>query len=88
MMKYEYTVKIFSMDELKKEDVVMDAEKNIVFACRPDGECEAHDVTTEQLKNLSKLFNKLGGEGWELVHLFFRPMGIVSFWKRTVVVEN
>ena len=60
----------------------VDAEKNIVYACRPEGECEIHDVGMEQLENLSQIFNKMGSEGWELVQLFFRPLGIVSFWKR------
>jgi hypothetical protein len=82
-MKYEYSVKIFSMEELKKENIVVDPKKNIVYACRPDGECEAHDMT-EQLENLSELFNKMGDRGWELIQLFFRPLGIVSYWKRSV----
>ncbi len=83
-MKYEYTIKIFSMEDLGKEDVVVDPEKNIVYACRPEGECEVHDVGREQLDKLSKLFNRMGEEGWEMVQLFFRPLGIVSFWKRAV----
>jgi hypothetical protein len=82
-MKYEYTVRIFSMEELKKENVVIDPQKNIVYACRPDGECEAHDMT-EQLENLSELFNRMGDRGWELIELFFRPLGIVSYWKRSI----
>lgn len=86
-MRYEYNVKIFSMEDLSKKGIVIDAEKNIVYACRPDGECEVHDVTLEQLDNLSKLFNGMGGEGWELIQLFFRPLGIVSFWKRRLTEE-
>jgi len=82
-MRYEYTVRIFSMEELKKENVVIDPQKNIVYACRPDGGCEAHDMT-EQLENLSELFNRMGDRGWELIELFFRPLGIVSYWKRGV----
>lgn len=82
-MKYEYTVKVFSMEELVKENVVVDPQKNIVYACRPDGECESHDMT-EQLENLSELLNRMGGRGWELVQLFFRPLGIVSYWKRII----
>jgi len=70
------------MEDLKRENIVVDAEKNIVYACRPEGECEIHDVGMEQLENLSQIFNKMGSEGWELVQLFFRPLGIVSFWKR------
>lgn len=81
-MSYEYTIKIFSMEELKNEAIVVDSEKNIVYACRPDGECEVQDVGMEQLESLSKLFNEAGKDGWELIQLFFRPMGIVSFWKR------
>jgi len=84
MDKFQYTVKIFSMDELKKKGVVIDPEKNIVYACRPDGECEIHDVGMEQIDNLSSVFNEYGNKGWELVQLFFRPLGIVSFWKKKI----
>jgi hypothetical protein len=81
-MQYEYTVKIFSMEDLEREGIVMDAQKNIVYACRPDGACAVRDVSGEQIEKLSGLFDKMGADGWELVQLVFRPLGIVSFWKR------
>ncbi|HOJ71112.1 MAG TPA: hypothetical protein PK864_00145 [Syntrophorhabdaceae bacterium] len=84
MEKFEYTIKIFSMDDLEKKGIVIDPEKNIVYACRPDGECEVHDVGVEQIDKLSGLFNDFGRQGWELIQLFFRPLGIVSFWKRQI----
>jgi hypothetical protein len=84
-MKYEYLVKIFSMEDLSKEGVVIDPVNNIVYACRPDGECEVHKVGIEQLGNLATLFNKMGEEEWEMVQLFFRPLGIVSFWKKPLI---
>jgi hypothetical protein len=87
-MKYEYLVKIFSMEDLSKEGVVIDPENNIVYACRPDGECEVHKVGMEQLDNLSSLFNKMGEEEWEMVQLFFRPLGIVSFWKKPLMESD
>ncbi len=81
-MAYEYKVRIFSMQELKGHGVVVDPEKNIVYACRPDGACEVHDVAMDQMESLAGLFNEMGKEGWGLVQLVFRPLGIVSFWKR------
>lgn len=87
-MKYEYMIKIFSMEDLSKEDIVVDPENNIVYACRPDGECEVHNLGVEQLENLSELFNKMGEDGWEMVQLFFRPLGIVSFWKKPLIEEG
>ncbi len=83
-MRHEYTVRVFTMEELEKENVIINREKNIVYACQSGGGCEVHDVTADQLANLSGLFNRFGEEGWELVNLFFRSFGIVSFWKRTV----
>jgi len=83
-MKYEYILKIFSMEDLKKEGVVVDQRNNIVYACRPDGECEMHDVGAEQLDNMSRLLNKMGDEGWELVQFSFHQSGVVSFWKRSL----
>jgi hypothetical protein len=87
-MRYEYAVKIFSMDELRVEGVIVDPEKNIVYACKPEGVCEVRDIAAEQLENLSGLFNRVGKEGWELVQLFFRPLGVVSFWKKPLNERN
>lgn len=81
-MAYEYSIKIFSMEDLKKEGIASEREINIVYACRPSGECEIHDVGMRQLDNLARLLSSMGEEGWELVQLFCRPLGIVSFWKR------
>ena len=83
-MKFEYSVKIFSMQDLQEKGIVVDSQNNIVYACRVDGECEIHDVKLEQLDNLSTTLNELGTEGWELVQISFHQSGIVSFWKRAV----
>ncbi|MCX5798417.1 MAG: hypothetical protein NTU90_02415 [Proteobacteria bacterium] len=82
MKHYEYTIRAFSMQDLKEKGIVVDPHNNIVFACRPDGGCAIRDVGVEQIDKLSGLFNEMGEHGWELVQLFFRPSGIVSFWKR------
>lgn len=81
-MKYEYTVKVFSLEGLEEKGVVTHPHKNIVFACRSEGSCEVHDIGLEQMENISSLFNEMGQEGWELVQLVFHQSGIVSFWKR------
>ena len=83
-MEYEYTIKTYSMEQLSERGVVVDLEKNIVYACRPDGACEIRDVSAEQIVHLAGLFNEMGKEGWELVQLLFRPSGMVSFWKRNL----
>jgi len=83
-MKYEYVLKIFSMEDLKKEGIVVDQHNNIVYACRSAGECEIHDVGTEQIENMSRLLNEMGNEGWELVQFSFHQSGVVSFWKRSL----
>jgi hypothetical protein len=81
-MEFEYKIKAYSMQQLSERGIVVDPEKNIVYACRPDGACEIRDVEAEQIAHLSGLFNEMGKEGWELVQLLFRPSGMVSFWKR------
>ena len=83
-MKFEYTAKIYAMDELKDVGIDMEEENSIVYACRPDGECEIHAAAIEELDILSGLFNDMGNEGWELVELFFHRSGIVTFWKRAI----
>jgi hypothetical protein len=87
-MKFEYSVKIFSMKDLEDKGIVLDSENNIVYACRTDGACEIHDVKMEQLDNLSQLLNIIGEEDWELVQLVFHQSGIVSFWKRPLKKVN
>ena len=59
-------------------------ENNIVYACRPDGECEVHEVGIEQLDNLSGILNEMGSEGWELIELVFHHSGIITFWKKAI----
>ena len=81
-MKYEYTVRIYSMDNLRDAGIDIEEENSIVYACRPDGACEIHKVGIEQLDNLSGILNEMGNEGWELVELFFHRSGIMTFWKR------
>ncbi len=83
-MAYEYTIRTYSMQQLMEKGIVVDPEKNIVYACRPDGACEIRDVEAEHIGHLSTLFNEMGKEGWELVQILFRPSGMVSFWKREV----
>ena len=58
-----------------------------MYACRPDGECEIHQMGVEQLDNLSGILNEMGSEGWELIELFFHQSGIVTFWKRAIKVS-
>jgi hypothetical protein len=87
-MKYEYTVKVFSLEGLEESGVVTHPHKNIVFACRPEGSCEVHDIGLEQMENLSGLFDEMGAERWELVQLVFHQSGIVSFWKRVLEEEE
>jgi len=74
MDKFEYTVKIYSMDNLKDSGVDVEAENNIVYACRPRGECEVHNVGIEQLDNLSGLFNKDGGSRMGACGTLFPPV--------------
>jgi hypothetical protein len=81
-MEWEYTVKVFSTDDLKKEGVVVDPQRNIVYACKPDGGCAVQDVNLEQMERFTMTLNGMGKDGWELVQLVFRSSGIVSFWKR------
>jgi len=88
MKRFEYTVKIYSVEELKERGVDIGEENNIVYACRPGGECEVHDVGTEQLDDLSGLLNEMGSSGWELVELVFHRSGIVSFWKREAAARE
>lgn len=83
-MKYEYRVKIYTSQALEEKGVVTHPHKNIMFACKPEGTCEVHDIGMEQMENLSGLFNEMGEDGWELIQLVFHKSGIVSFWKRGV----
>ncbi|HEX2966318.1 MAG TPA: hypothetical protein VHO84_11050 [Syntrophorhabdaceae bacterium] len=85
-MKFEYTVRIFSLKELEEKGIAVDSENNLIYACRSDGSCEVHDVKVEQLDKLSSILNSMGEEGWELIQLIFHPSGIISFWKRMVEV--
>ncbi len=81
-MKFEHMIKVFSIKDLEERGIVTHPHKNIVFACRPEGACEVHDIGLEQAEKLTSLFNEMGEEGWEIIQLVFHDSGIVSFWKR------
>jgi hypothetical protein len=87
-MEFEYTIKMYSMEQLTEKGIIVDPGKNIVYACGQNGACEVRDVSAEQAAQLSSLFNEMGKEGWELLQLVFRPSGIVSYWKRNLKREN
>ncbi len=63
MKHYEYTIRAFSMQDLKEKGIVVDPHNNIVFACRPDGACAIRDVGVEQIDKLSGLLNEMGEHG-------------------------
>ena len=59
-MEYEYTIKTYSMQQLSEKGIVVDPEKNIVYACRPDGACEIRDVGAEQIVHLASRVQRDG----------------------------
>ncbi|MHB8108447.1 MAG: hypothetical protein ACYDHW_00270 [Syntrophorhabdaceae bacterium] len=84
MKKFEYTIKAYSIEDLKEAGVEMRGDNTLVYACRPDGECEVRGVGFDELDNLSGILNEMGSQGWELVELIFHQSGIITFWKRGV----
>ncbi len=55
---------------------------HLVYFCSAEGECNIHQVPSEQTRILTDLLNKRGTDGWELVQTLFGKDGIVAIWKR------
>ena len=59
-----------------------EAFSRVAYFCSEQGECGVEEVPLDQLQIMREILNRRGGEGWELVQLFFGQEGVVAFWKR------
>jgi len=62
-----------------------DKFNELVYFCSDQGDCSLNQIPTDQTGILSQVLNERGGQGWELVQLFFGKEGVVAFWKREVL---
>lgn len=58
------------------------AFQSLSIFCSEKGECSLNEVPGNQTILLQDILNEKGGEGWELVQLFFQESGVVAIWKR------
>ena len=72
MDRFEYDITSHSADMLSE----------LVVFCSEKGDCDLEEIPTEQPQRLKDVFNERGGEGWELVQLFFGKDGVLAAWKR------
>jgi hypothetical protein len=56
----------------------------LVYFCTDQGECSLEQVPSNQTEMLKDLLNNRGGQGWELIQLFFGKDGIVALWKKAI----
>ena len=75
------------MERFEYEITKHPAEKfnKLVYFCSEVGECSLEQVSADQTRILEDLLNERGNTGWELIQIFFRQDGILSFWKRKLI---
>lgn len=56
--------------------------RELVYFCSPEGRCSYQDVPADHLEQLTRMLDREGSEGWELVQLAFGRDGVAAFWKR------
>jgi hypothetical protein len=56
----------------------------LAYFCTDQGECSLEQVPSNQTEILKDLLNNRGGQGWELIQLFFGKDGIVALWKKAI----
>ena len=74
MTKYTYDITKHPAEEFSR----------LTYFCTESGECSLEEIPDHQAIILRDILNQRGGEGWELVQLFFGKDGVVALWKRIV----
>ncbi len=72
MKIFEYEITTHAAEEFRQ----------IVYFCTASGDCTLQDVHGHEIAILAEMLNQRGGEGWELVQMFFGKDGLMVFWKR------
>ncbi|MEW6666304.1 MAG: hypothetical protein AB1512_13925 [Thermodesulfobacteriota bacterium] len=72
MKRYQYEITRYSSEQFTE----------LVYFCSDQGECSLNQVPENETEALTEVLSERGGEGWELVQLFFGKEGVVAFWKR------
>jgi hypothetical protein len=72
MKSFQYEVVMYPADDFK----------DLVYFCKPGGECQAEQVPGNQLKLLRDILAERGKAGWELVQTVFGKDGVLIFWKK------
>ncbi|MBN1106638.1 MAG: hypothetical protein JXL84_24765 [Deltaproteobacteria bacterium] len=72
MKRYQYEITRHPSDQFS----------DLVYFCSDQGECSLNQIPMDQMGVLRQVLNERGGQGWELVQLFFGKEGILAFWKR------
>jgi|UniRef100_A0A7C4EQS1 hypothetical protein len=72
MKSFEYEITTHGAEEFRQ----------IVYFCTEKGDCTLQDVQGHEVAILAEKLNQRGGDGWELVQIFFGKDGLMAFWKR------
>lgn len=52
------------------------------FVCDRRGECVVHDLEEEERKEMEKVLQEYGDQGWELVVCHYHEGDMLCVWKR------
>lgn len=74
MERFEYEISRHTADTFNQ----------LVYFCSEAGECRLEQVPGDQTKILADILNERGGQGWELVEVYFGKDGVMAFWKRRI----
>ena len=74
MERFEYEISRHTTDTFNQ----------LVYFCSEAGECRLEQVPGDQTKILADILNERGGQGWELVEVYFGKDGVMAFWKRRI----
>jgi len=53
--------------------------------CDDEGACYFDEGPNPLTEAIERRLDEMGQEGWELIHIAFRPGQMIGFWKRPVV---
>jgi hypothetical protein len=82
MSSWQYKVTVH-----EPEDILENLSQTVevvppTIYCDDEGACYFDRGPNPFTQAIERLLNEIGGEGWELVQIMFRPNQMIGFWKQ------
>ncbi|MGD2179334.1 MAG: DUF4177 domain-containing protein [Anaerolineae bacterium] len=82
MSNWHYKVTVHEPEDILENLSQTVDEVPPTIYCDDEGACYFDRGPNPFTQAIEHLLNEIGGEGWELVQIMFRPNQMIGFWKQ------